>query len=239
MDNPRERLQIFSRQYDNHMLTVAAIENNLITLLDNTFPGANYFFDSPVSDDGRQKWVDFVAHFWHCDIVANSGLRTFTKQYKKWCKINGYEFYAGEAKAIHVRANELLANLPTDTGTKLMVTTSAHALTGVMKAALTAKSQSVSLARLLPEYNDVLGMYDGDATTVAGVIAENRVPLRFHEDAFDLDTYKEDRLTQVLEKAREKRIRRKIKIAKIIMGVVTFIFSVLLYFVIGMLVPMF
>ena len=47
------------------------MKNNLIALLDQTYPGANDFFDSPARSDGSQKWVDFVHTYWHVDCVRS------------------------------------------------------------------------------------------------------------------------------------------------------------------------
>ena len=41
------------------------MKNNLIALLDQTYPGVNALSDSPVQEDGSQKWVVFAASFWH------------------------------------------------------------------------------------------------------------------------------------------------------------------------------
>jgi hypothetical protein len=42
------------------MKTIVALQNNLISLTDKTFPGVNELFSSPERADGHQKWVDFV-----------------------------------------------------------------------------------------------------------------------------------------------------------------------------------
>lgn len=36
------------------------MKNNLIGLIDQNYPGANTYFDSPTRKNGSQKWVDFV-----------------------------------------------------------------------------------------------------------------------------------------------------------------------------------
>ena len=43
--------------------TKTMMKNNLIALLDQTHPGVNALFDSPVREDGSQKWVDFATTF--------------------------------------------------------------------------------------------------------------------------------------------------------------------------------
>ena len=49
-----------------------AVKANLIALLDNTYPGVNKLFDSPVREDRSEKWVDYAYSFWH---VAPTGKR--------------------------------------------------------------------------------------------------------------------------------------------------------------------
>ena len=57
-----------NRQFGFYMAQKTAMKNNLIALLDQTYPGANDFFDSPARSDGSQKWVDFVHTYWHVDL---------------------------------------------------------------------------------------------------------------------------------------------------------------------------
>lgn len=52
-----------------------AAKANLIALLDNTYPGVNKLFDSPVRDNGSEKWVDYASSFWHVDCVRKIGLK--------------------------------------------------------------------------------------------------------------------------------------------------------------------
>ena len=49
-----------------------AVKANLIALLDNTYPGVNKLFDSPVREDGSEKWVDYAYSFWHVDCVRGN-----------------------------------------------------------------------------------------------------------------------------------------------------------------------
>lgn len=45
-------------------------KNNLISLLDTAFPDVNRLFTIPIRADGNEKWVDFVAAFWHYECVC-------------------------------------------------------------------------------------------------------------------------------------------------------------------------
>ena len=73
-DDNRLLLKTCNRQYRQYMKQKVALKNNLIALLDQTFPGINKLFTSPVRENGHEKWVDFAAKFWHCDCVRNHAL---------------------------------------------------------------------------------------------------------------------------------------------------------------------
>ena len=68
MDKTRNQLKTMNRQFGFYMAQKTAMKNNLIALLEQTYPGANDFFDSPARSDGSQKWVDFVHTYWHVDL---------------------------------------------------------------------------------------------------------------------------------------------------------------------------
>ena len=58
MDKMREQLKILNRQYSLYTKNKIALKNSLIALLDQSFPGANAFFDSPVARTGaRSGWI--------------------------------------------------------------------------------------------------------------------------------------------------------------------------------------
>lgn len=60
MDELRSQLKTMNHQFDFYMKHKTAMKNNLIGLIDQTYPGANTYFDSPAREDGSQKWVDFI-----------------------------------------------------------------------------------------------------------------------------------------------------------------------------------
>lgn len=51
----RYELKILNRQFHLASKNRTACSNNLIALLDQSFPGANRWFESPVRKDGSQK----------------------------------------------------------------------------------------------------------------------------------------------------------------------------------------
>ena len=159
MDTIRYQLKTLNRQQGLYSKTKTMMKNNLIALLDQTYPGVNALFDSPVREDGSQKWVDFAASFWHVDSVRSMSLAAFTERYRKWCKRHGYNFSQSKAAEIHAGAQELIAMLPKDALTKTMVKQAIDSLNAVSKSVEQLKSEMRSLASQLPEYPVVMAMH--------------------------------------------------------------------------------
>jgi len=172
VDAVRQQLKLFSRQYNLYMKTSLALQNNLISLLDKTFPGANELFDSPTRADGHQKWVDFVTLFWHCDCITRSSQQTFTERYQKWCKRKGYHFSNTKAEDAYIASAGHFPTLPKNANTKLLITSAANALTEAQKVLMSIKAEVLRLAKLMPEYNAVIAMYGVGDITAAQLMAE-------------------------------------------------------------------
>lgn len=159
MDTIRYQLKTVNRQYGLYTKNKTAFKNNLIALLDQTYPGVNALFDSPVRADGSQKWVDFVASFWHMDCVRGMGQASFVERYRKWCKRHGYNFSTAKAVEIHTQAKELIAMLPKNPLSKVMIQEAITQLNTVSKTVEVFRAEMNRLARELPEYDVVMGFY--------------------------------------------------------------------------------
>lgn len=159
MDTIRYQLKSMNRQYSLYTKNKVAYKNNLIALLDQTYPGVNALFDSPVRADGSQKWVDFAASFWHVDCVRGLSQNAFVERYRKWCKRNGYNFNAAKAAEIHLQSKELIAMLPKDAMSKVMVQEAITQLNAVSKTVEVLRAEMMRLAGQLPEYPVVMGLY--------------------------------------------------------------------------------
>src|SRR5574344_2554717 len=61
MDELRIQLKTMNRQFGFYTKHKTAMKNNLIGLLDLTYPGVNTSFDSPARSDGSQTWVAFAS----------------------------------------------------------------------------------------------------------------------------------------------------------------------------------
>ena len=158
MDETRNQLKTMNRQFGFYTDRKTAMKNNLIALLDQTYPGANSFFDSPARDDGHQKWVDFVYTYWHVDRVRSMSLNAFTMDYQKWCKRAGYNFSPTKAEEVYEASADLITLLPKDDMTKMLIRQAVDALNAVSAAVETLRMKMNEIAATLPEYPVVMGM---------------------------------------------------------------------------------
>ena len=172
MDETRSQLKTMNRQFGFYMNQKTSMKNNLIALLDQTYPGANSFFDSPAREDGHQKWVDFVYTYWHVDRVRSMSLNAFSDNYHNWCKRFGYYFNQDKAKEIYETSADLFAVLPKDDMTKMLIRQAIDALNAVSKAAEILRLKMDEAAATLPEYPVVMGMKGVGTTLGPQLIAE-------------------------------------------------------------------
>lgn len=89
----RKMLKAYNRQYIKYSKIKTALKNNLISLLDMSFPGVNRLFISPARDcDGHQKWIYFVFRFRHAECVCKLSKKDFSKAYiSRLFHLKGYK----------------------------------------------------------------------------------------------------------------------------------------------------
>jgi len=88
MDELRNQLKTTNRQFNFYMKHKMAMKNNLIGILDQTYPGVNTYFDSPARNDGSQKWVENVGIWRYISDISYSIGKRFT------CYSMGFPFVA-------------------------------------------------------------------------------------------------------------------------------------------------
>ena len=172
MDKTRNQLKTMNRQFGFYMAQKTAMKNNLIALLDQTFPGANDFFDSPARSDGSQKWVDFVHTYWHVDCVRSKSLKVFTEHYQNWCRRKGYNFNADKAEKIYRLSSDLIAVFSKDDGTKMLIRQAVAILNTVSETVESLRMKMDETASGLPEYPVVMAMNGVGPTLGPQLIAE-------------------------------------------------------------------
>jgi len=158
-EDTRLMLKTCYRQYEQFSKIRTMQKNNLISLLDNTFPDANKLFSSPAKTDGSEKWVDFVEQYWHCQCVCEMTQKAFIRSYEKWCRKHGYNFSEDKALDIYVSACGHFCVMPKCEATKLLIQQAVAQLQASSRALAAIKQQMQDLASTLPEYPVVMGMY--------------------------------------------------------------------------------
>jgi transposase len=158
MDEIRNQLKTMNRQFGFYMKHKTAMKNNLIGILDQTYPGVNTYFDSPAREDGSQKWVDFATTYWHVDCVRKMSLNAFVDHYQKWCKRRKYNFSQDKAEEIYGAAKELVPVLPKNDLTKLIVNQAIEQLNTASKTVEELRTLMNETAAKLPEYPVVMEM---------------------------------------------------------------------------------
>ncbi len=184
MDKTRNHLKTMNRQFGFYMAQKTAMKNNLISLLDQTYPGANDFFDSPARSDGSQKWVDFVYTYWHVDCVRGRSLPAFTQHYQNWCKRKGYNFSTQKAERIYQASCDLIAVFPKDENTKTLIRQAAALLNTASETVESLRLKMDETASTLPEYPVVMAMNGVGPTLGPQLMAEIGDVARFtHREA--------------------------------------------------------
>ena len=168
------------RQYRQYSKVQTVLKNNLISLLDTVFPNANRLFSSPIRGDGSEKWVDFVAEFWHCRCVSEKSQGAFTNNYQRWCRKHGYNFNEAKAHTIHAEASGHIGVMPKSETTKLLVEQAVAQLRATSAALIALKREMLTLAAQLPEYPVVMGMFGVGPTLGPQLIAEIGDVRRFY-----------------------------------------------------------
>jgi len=158
MDELRNQLKTMNRQFGFYMKHKTAMKNNLIGILDQTYPGVNTYFDSPARSDGSQKWVDFASIYWHVDCVRKMSLNAFTDHYQKWCKRKKYNFSKSKAEEIYGKAKELVPVLPKDEITKRIIKQAVEQLNSASSTVEELRILMNDTASKLPEYPIVMAM---------------------------------------------------------------------------------
>lgn len=157
------------------------LKNNLISLLDQTFPNANSLFNTPVrKDNGHEKWIDFVLKYPHAECISKKAFSVFSKSYLAWCHKNGYRFSESKVKEIHEFACNCSPSLPLDESSVFLISNAISQLNSVAEILSNLASKMNHLASSVPEYNVVMSMFGVGSILGSQLIAEIGDVSRFH-----------------------------------------------------------
>jgi transposase len=172
-DELRKTLKVYNRQLGEYQKLKTMLKNNLISLLDQTFPGINNLFTSPAREtDGHEKWIDFVAQFWHCACVSSLSQRAFAERYEKWCRKHSYNFSSGKAEEIYFASAGHFSVLPQNDFTKTLILQAVTQLNSLCEVVAALKAEMNKIAAQLPEYETVLAMHGVGKVLAPQLIAE-------------------------------------------------------------------
>jgi len=166
-DDIRQLLKTYNRQYSQYIKLKVMLKNNLISLLDQTFPGVNSLFTSaPRKADGHEKWVDFTAKFWHNECVCRLSLNAFKERYAK------YNYNDKKAEDIYAESCSHVDTLPKNEATKLLIVQAISQLNAITETLATIQKGMLDLAAQLPEYPAVMRMFGVGETLDPQLMAE-------------------------------------------------------------------
>ena len=168
------------RQYRQYAKVQTTLKNNLISMLDTAYPNANRLFSSPARADGSEKWVDFVAEFWHCGCISSRSEKVFTSKYQRWCRKHGYNFSEEKARSIYTEASDCIGVMPMSDTAKLLVEQAVLQLKATSAALAALRQEMKELASRLPEYPVVMEMFGVGPILGPQLMAEIGDVRRFH-----------------------------------------------------------
>ena len=169
----RTLLKAFNRQYNQYIKLKVMLKNNLISILDQTFPGANTLFTTPARKaDGHEKWIDFVLKFPHCKCVSKKSFSAFSKCYLSWCRKCGYNFSETKAREIYAFACNCTPSLADSEAAHTLVSTAILQLNTLNETLASLQREMDLLASSLPEYDTVMDLYGVGSVLGSQLIAE-------------------------------------------------------------------
>lgn len=166
-------LKSYNRQYNQYNKLKVMLKNNLIALLDQTFPGANTLFSTPTRKaDGHEKWGDFVLKYPHAECISKKSLSSFSKSYLSWCSKFGYNFSERKSRTVYDFACNCSPSLSFTESTALLVSNAISQLNCINETLASLTSEMNKIAATLPEYCTVMSMFGVGSVLGSQLIAE-------------------------------------------------------------------
>ena len=169
----RKMLKAYSRQYNKYNKIKTSLKNNLISIVDQSFPDVNKLFTSPArEEDGHQKWVDFVQKFWHAECISSLSKSVFFDRYKRWCNRMGYCYRQSSADKIYAFSKECSCTIHKSESTELLVKQATLQLNTVSESQNILFKEMHRIAQSLPEYPVVHNFFGVGDVLASQIIAE-------------------------------------------------------------------
>lgn len=146
-----------NRQFGFYMKHKTAMKNNLIGILDQTYPGVNTYL-TVLHVVTAARMGRFASTYWHVDCVRKMSINAFIDHYENWCKRKKYNFSKSKAEEIYGKAKELVPVLPKDDITKLIIKQAVDQLNSASITVESLRTLMNETASKLPEYPVVMAM---------------------------------------------------------------------------------
>ena len=144
-------LKSYNRQYNQYNKLKVMLKNNLIAILDQTFPGANTLFSTPTRKaDGHEKWVDFVLKYPHAECISKKSLSSFSKSYLSWCSKFGYNFSERKSRTVYDFACNCSPSLSFTESTALLVSNAISQLNRINETLASLASEPLRYRNTVP-----------------------------------------------------------------------------------------
>ena len=165
--------RLLLKSYNRQNKLKVMLKNNLIAILDQTFPGANTLFSTPTRKaDGHEKWVDFVLKYPHAECISKKSLSSFSKSYLSWCSKFGYNFSERKSRTVYDFACNCSPSLSFTESTALLVSNAISQLNRINETLASLASEMNKIAATLPEYCTVMSMFGVGSVLGSQLIAE-------------------------------------------------------------------
>lgn len=169
----RKMLKAYNRQYNKYNKIKTILKNNLISIIDQSFPNVNSLFTSSErSKDGHQKWIDFIQKFWHAECVSNLSKSVFCERYKRWCKKHGYHYSQNSSEKIYTFSKECCFTMQKNKLTQTLINQATLQLNGILESQAMLIKEMQRMAQSLPEYTIVRDFYGVGDVLAPQIIAE-------------------------------------------------------------------
>lgn len=180
-DEIYSQLRLLGRQYYHYIKLRVDCKLSLTNLLDRTMPGIKKLIQSNSADFSKDKLNDFVAKYWHFDLITCKSETQFITSYNKWAKQKGYQPNDNKAKQIYALAKDGIPTLSSNTpSTKMLLSEAVRVLIEVDKTLHLILTQMHELAKNLKEYEVVNQMNGVGKKLAPRLIAEIGDVNRFH-----------------------------------------------------------
>ena len=180
-EDTRLMLKACYRQYQQYSKKIQTmLKNNLISRWTLLFQMRNRLFTSPPRDDGREKWIDFVATFWHRECVCDLSEKAFAAKYRSGARSTATISVKARRWTFMPPARGHFGVMPKTDTAKLLVEQAISQLRATSSALAALKQEMQSLAASLPEYPVVMEMFGVGPTLGPQLMAEIGDVRRFH-----------------------------------------------------------